>query len=169
MSDRQDKRTQFEEKKSGSRGKLLALVLVAAVVVVAVGWSFLGTSAMKYQQLKPNHGMLSIPVAGVSDGQAHFFSLASGKSSIDFFVLKDKSGVLRAAFDACDVCYKAKKGYRQEGDFMVCNNCNMKFRSDRINDISGGCNPAPLNRTVEGAHLVVAESDVKAGAWYFGL
>ena len=30
---------------------------------------------------------------------------------------------------------------------MVCNNCGQKFSSDLINEIKGGCNPAPLERT----------------------
>jgi uncharacterized membrane protein len=82
--------------------------------------------------------------------------------------VKSIDGIVRAAFDACDVCYKSKKGYRQEGDNMVCNNCNQKFRTDQVNEVKGGCNPAPLNRRIEGTQVVISGQDILKGAWYFG-
>jgi uncharacterized membrane protein len=85
---------------------------------------------------------------------------------VAFFVLKSGDGVLRAAIDACDVCYKAGKGYYQEGDFMVCENCGQKFASSRINVVKGGCNPAPLNRVVVGNQLVIEMLDINANTGY---
>jgi uncharacterized membrane protein len=74
---------------------------------------------------------------------------------------------MRAAFDACDVCYREKKGYRQEGMFMVCNNCDQRFRTDLVNEVKGGCNPAPLERRVEGNEIVIRTADIAKGGWYF--
>jgi len=123
-----------------------------------------------------------IPISDVDDGTAHFYvyTSSSGKT-IKYFVLKSSDDVLRAAFDACDVCYTAGKGYRQEGDVMVCNNCGQTFPSDRINLEKGGCNPAPLDRTMEDSvhkpvpldsytsegYIVIKKSDIEAGAKYF--
>ncbi len=81
--------------------------------------------------------------------------------------MKSSDGVMRAAFDACDVCFREKKGYRQEGDVMVCNNCGQRFPSTKINVLKGGCNPAPLGRTVQGDSLVINASDIEQGGWYF--
>ena len=67
-----------------------------------------------------------------------------------YFVLKSSDGTVRAAFDACDVCYAQKKGYQQEGDEMVCGNCGQRFPSAQINEVEGGCNPSPIERTVKG-------------------
>ena len=64
-----------------------------------------------------------------------------------YFVLADKNGKVRAALDACEVCFAQKKGYQQEGDTMVCNNCGQVFPSDQINVVTGGCNPIPLDKT----------------------
>jgi len=83
-----------------------------------------------------------------------------------FFVLKSSDGVIRAAIDACDVCYRSGKGYVQESDFMVCTNCGRRFASTRINEIKGGCNPAPLNRKIIGKNLVIAMKDINANSWY---
>ncbi|MBW2565258.1 MAG: DUF2318 domain-containing protein [Deltaproteobacteria bacterium] len=82
------------------------------------------------------------------------------------YVLKSSDGVIRAAIDACDVCYRSGKGYVQEGDFMVCTNCGRRFASTRINEIKGGCNPAPLNRKIIGKNLVIEMKDINANSWY---
>lgn len=166
MSDRQAKKAQFVEKKK--RSLLPCIVIALAVVAGAgiVGWKTAGDDG-KYPLVSAVQGQVVIPVSQVDDGQAHFFHYKSDAGTIDFFVLKSHDGILRTAFDTCDVCYRERKGYRQEGDFMVCNNCNQKFRSDLINEIKGGCNPAPLNRTIADGKLVIAAADLQKGAWYF--
>lgn len=117
--------------------------------------------------LQPAAGKLQIPLSEVSDGQAHHYKAkADDGTMVTFFVLKSGDGVVRAAIDACDVCYKAGKGYYQEGDFMVCENCGQKFPSSRINVVKGGCNPAPLNRVVVGDKLVIDMQDINANTGY---
>lgn len=167
MSDRQEKKAQFAQNKKRSFRPwiIIALVLVAAAAVI--GWTSVSGSAGKYPLVKGANGKVAIPESQVSDGKAHFFSYDSGGTTIDFFVLKSHDGVIRAAFDTCDVCYREKKGYRQEGSSMVCNNCEQKFRSDMINEVKGGCNPAPLNRTVVNGQVVIAELDMTKGVGYF--
>jgi uncharacterized membrane protein len=74
---------------------------------------------------------------------------------------------VRAAFNACDVCFASRKGYRQEGDEMVCNNCGNRFPSNQINEVRGGCNPSPLTRTLDGDTLVILVDDIAEGLRYF--
>jgi uncharacterized membrane protein len=50
---------------------------------------------------------------------------------------------------------------------MVCNNCGQRFPSTKINVLKGGCNPAPLDRRVEGGYLVLRSQDIETGAFYF--
>ncbi len=166
--ERQDKKEQFSApEKKGGMGKMIGLLVVVAIAAAA-GFLLLGQGATDSQtSLKVINGEVRIPVAQVDDGQAHFFEIATSQGDIKFFVVKSVDGVMRAAFDTCDVCYKAKKGYRQEGNQMVCNNCNMKFRTDMINEVKGGCNPAPLERRIDGSQLVITEQDLLTGAWYF--
>jgi len=113
------------------------------------------------------NGQLEIPVAGINDGKAHHFQVkAADGTMVTFFVLKSADGVIRAAIDACDVCYRSGLGYYQDGDFMVCKNCGQRFASNKINVIKGGCNPAPLNRTVVGDKLVINMKDISTNSWY---
>ena len=75
--------------------------------------------------------------------------------------------MVRAAFDACDTCYRAKLGYRQQGDVMLCNKCQRSFRSVDINVLQGGCNPAPLERAVVGDQVVITAAALALGTDYF--
>ncbi len=110
---------------------------------------------------------MRLPLSTFDDGLAHFYTYDVGETTVRFFVLKSSDGVVRAAFDACDVCFAARRGYRQEGNEMVCNNCGRRFPAVLINEVRGGCNPAPLDRTVEGDDLVIRVDDIAAGAGYF--
>ena len=116
---------------------------------------------------KATADQIAYPVALFEDGKAHYFEHAGGEATIRYFILKSSDGVIRAAFDACDVCFESKKGYSQDGEFMVCNNCGRRFHASRINEVQGGCNPAPLKRIVDGGNLVIAMADIAAGAGYF--
>lgn len=110
----------------------------------------------------------SFAAADFNDGQARFYRYvtAAGKE-IRFFVMKSSDGVVRAAFDTCDVCYRERRGYRQSGDNMICNKCGKAFPSRNINVLQGGCNPAPLERVVEGDRIVLRAAALEQGASYF--
>jgi len=121
----------------------------------------------RYQNVKPVNGEVIIPLKKINDGKAHYYSFNEQNSSIRFFVVKSKDNIFRAAFDACDVCFPEKKGYRQAGDYMVCINCGQKFHSTQINVLKGGCNPAPLTREIVGNNLVITVSAIRSGISYF--
>jgi len=121
----------------------------------------------KNKILTPQQGVLRISVSEVGDGKAHFYQVkAKDGTQVIFFVLKSKDGVIRAAVDACDVCYRDGKGYVQKGDYMVCESCGKKFASDKINVITGGCNPASLERQIQGSQVVIAMKDIDQKSWY---
>jgi uncharacterized membrane protein len=121
-----------------------------------------------HKSVEAVNGVIQIPVKSVNDGKAHYFKYDGNSVVVKFFVVKSRDGVIRAAFDACDVCFPAGKGYTQDGEFMICNNCGRRFHSSRINIEQGGCNPAPLSRTIAGDQLVIKADDIVAGGRYFG-
>ncbi len=168
-NNRQDKKDQFVEKKSAGMGKLVGLFGVLIVAAVA-GWLVFGQGAADgFASVKAEKGVVKLNIAQIDDGKAHYYRFATNKGNIDFFVVKSVDGVMRAAFDACDVCFREKKGYRQEGNFMVCNNCGQQFRTDLVNEVKGGCNPAPLARKINNGQLLITQSDIIRGAGYFGI
>jgi uncharacterized membrane protein len=160
-----------------SRMSRLPLVIIAAAIMVAAGGVIAVT---QFQKAGPDTAMnnattskaanastITYPVSLFDDGQARHYSYKAGDETIRYFVLKSADGVVRAAFDACDVCWPAGKGYYQEGDTMVCRNCGRRFASNRINEVKGGCNPAPLNRSVQGDQLVIRIDHILEGKPYF--
>lgn len=120
-----------------------------------------------YPLVEAQGGEIRLPLSTFDDYQAHFYTYMYNGRPIEFFVVKSRDGVVRAAFNACDVCYPARKGYHQEGDVMVCNNCGRRFPTNQINIVRGGCNPAPLERAVDGDTLVIRVQNLLAGLVYF--
>lgn len=171
QSVRQEKRAQFEQPK-GRTGLHLALAGMALIAVIAVALVVVmnrgddGPTAAA-APVAAGGADVTIPVADISDGQAHFYSYDAAGVEVKYFVMKSKDGEYRAAFDACDVCFPNKKGYTQQGDEMVCNNCGQRFDSTKINELKGGCNPSPIDRTVNGKDLVLKTADLQAGVQYF--
>jgi hypothetical protein len=120
-----------------------------------------------YPLVEAQNGAVRFPVSTFDDYRAHHYTYMHEGQPIEFFVLKSQDGVVRAAFNACDVCFGAQKGYTQDGDEMICNNCGRRFPADQINVLHGGCNPSPLQRTVEGDSLIIPVEDLVNGKVYF--
>ncbi|MBW2365809.1 MAG: DUF2318 domain-containing protein [Deltaproteobacteria bacterium] len=127
-----------------------------AIMSFSVISSALTLSGFKAKTLTPTTGVLTIPTKDISDDG----------TKVIFFVLKSSDGVIRAAIDACDVCYRSGKGYVQDGDYMVCTNCGRRFASNRINDVKGGCNPAPLDRKIVANNIMISMADINKNSWY---
>ena len=158
---------------SGGRISPTMLVLAAAgvllgVLVYIIGFRGQAVTPEMEAAIKAPGADVTLPVATFADGAARFYryTTAAGRE-VKFFVMKSSDGVVRAAFDACDTCYRERKGYHQQGDVMVCNNCARTFPSVNINVLEGGCNPAPLDRTIVGDRLVLKAASLELGATYF--
>jgi uncharacterized membrane protein len=175
MNKRQKRESVLKQnKKSGFRPEWLIPILILAAGIAFVAWPRttdgklkFGNSFVTYSRVKARDGKVSLPVREFDDGRARYYAYKFPEKTVLFFVLKSSDGVLRAAFDACDVCFHEKKGYRQDGDLMVCNNCGLTFPSVRINVEKGGCNPAPLQRNVVGDNLELLVTEIHKGERYF--
>ena len=163
------------EKKSQSPLRTLAVVAVVVIGGLAFYLSQTGFNS-KTQARTPSiqpevtASEVSFPMQAFADGKAQYFQYPMGNGvTVRFFILRSSDGIVRAAYDACDVCWREGKGYYQDGDFMVCRNCGQRFASVKVNEIKGGCNPAPLNRTIAGDKLVIKIADIVQGSQYFDL
>ena len=147
--------------------------LVAAAVLIGLVYYFIpggnqaNESVAAQSTTATGISQVELPLAQFDDGKARFYAYPAGDLTIKYFVLKSSDGVIRAAFDACDVCWPAGKGYYQDGDVMVCRNCGRRFASVQVNVVQGGCNPAPLHRRVEGGNLVINVADILTGKRFF--
>ena len=165
----------------GAAGRFpwIAVLLIGALILSAgfakvAGAGWLGdifqkspAASAKVAGVVETADEVKIPLKALDSGKAIFLQAKIGGKEIHYFAVKSSDGAYRSAYDACDVCFRANRGYRQEGDLMVCNNCGQSFPSVRVNEVKGGCNPSPLARTVEGEHLVIRKADIAAGGPYF--
>lgn len=110
---------------------------------------------------------LAIPIAGLSQ-TASFYKADLDGTEVELVALKDSKGNLRTAFNACQVCYSSGRGYyRQEGEYLVCQNCGNSFTIDQVGIASGGCNPWPIldsDRTVTDDEIQISYDVLKATA-----
>ncbi len=169
-----NRRDQFERPaSSGPRispttAVLGLIVLFAAVLVYVVTSQTRGSAQTAPTEIATAGTDVTLPIATFSDGKARFYRyVTTSGREVKFFVIRSSDGVVRAAFDACDTCYRERKGYHQEGDAMVCNNCGRRFRSVDVNVLQGGCNPAPVERAVMGDQIVVKAASLELGTTYF--
>jgi uncharacterized membrane protein len=173
---RERKKAEFSEpsqRKSKSTFTLIAVLLVLAgvgvyLVISASNDNPTATAvATNTASTAPESRDIRISLSDLG-GTAKFFDYKlTDNRPVRFFVIKSSDGVYRAALDACDTCYHAKKGYHQEGDDMICNNCGLHFHSSKINEVHGGCNPVGLPRTIEGNQLVIKASELDSRGGYF--
>jgi uncharacterized membrane protein len=160
------------------KGKL-ALVIGILLAMVAIAALFHYVNAGRLSWLNQGQAQAAVtpvttgnevafPEASFADGKAKFFDYkTSDGKKVRYFVIKSSDGVIRAAFDACDVCYEAGKGNFQQDDFMVCRNCGRRFQSTKVNVVTGGCNPSALTRTIRDGKVVIPVQALNEGRKFF--
>lgn len=101
--------------------------------------------------------------------KAGYYEYDSDGVKVKYIAVKGSDGEVRTAFDACEVCYGAKKGYSQEGSDLVCNNCGLRFKIDGIGtkNQGRGCWPAYLPHEVKDGKVFIKKADLDAGRYMF--
>lgn len=127
-----------------------------------------GASAAQATAITAEGDIFRVP-AGTGPSHVAFYKADVGGKSVPFFVARDASGTDHVAFDACQNCAAAKKGYVQQGDRMQCKNCGDTFPISNITKMGGqgGCHPISLPADASGGKVVVKASDLALGARYF--
>lgn len=161
------------QRRRPSRGEVVLLAGLAFVFVAVVSICVLilhrrEDTPLAAAELLPPGGDVRLQAKQFQDGQAHFYRyITAGGREVRFFVIETPEGVVRAAFDSCELCYRQRRGYRQVGKSMVCNSCRRMFPSSGIGVVKGDCNPSPLERAVEGDEVLLKASTLEIGAAYF--
>jgi uncharacterized membrane protein len=140
------------------------LILVGVIFMLFRGGSTTGNAVSSAGSFIDEGDAIKIPLSSISK-KAVWHDYGGTR----FFVVESKEGDIKTAFDACDVCYKSRKGYSQKGDDMVCNNCGNYYPISGIGtaNLRGGCWPGYLPHKVEGDYVVISKTDLEAGAYRF--
>ncbi|MBI2820020.1 MAG: DUF2318 domain-containing protein [Acidobacteria bacterium] len=108
-------------------------------------------------------GAVRLPLAEVSDGNLHRFLYQGAEGTARFVVLRIGDRYA-AALDACAIC--GTQGYYQNGTMIFCRNCAAAIYPPSIG-MPGGCNPIPLESSIEGEELVIQTAELSKGATLF--
>ena len=142
--------------------KILVGILLIATVFIA------GCTGNKISTSRSGEA-LTISLSELSS-KAKFYTLNDDGIAIRYFAVLGSDGKPRTGFDACDVCYRSQKGYRQEENYMICNNCGNKYQINGLgtkNTKGGGCWPGYLPSNVESGSLLIKNSDIIRESWRF--
>lgn len=111
--------------------KLLLVFVVFSLVLVA-------------DLLFADENDLIIPVGNITEN-ALFVPVEVEGTKMEIIAVRDSNGNIRTAFNTCQVCNGSELAYcKQEGKFLVCQNCGNRFSMDHVGIKSGGCNPYPI-------------------------
>jgi FTR1 family protein len=110
------------------------------------------------------NGQASIPLAQVSDGDLHRFSVRDNGAEIRFLLYQKPDGKVAVVFDACQIC--GPVGFFKGPNGLVCKNCSAPINSQSVGT-PGGCNPVPLQSDLSAGSILIRESDLAAGARLF--
>jgi uncharacterized membrane protein len=151
---------------AGLPARIIITVLIFFVLVPAGLWAQPKPAA----PVTSADGRRIIIPQGKLSTTASFFSYKTRDNvQVRFFTILDRANKVHIAFDACDVCYQAKRGYRIIGGFAICNNCGQRFPLAAIgtDNIRGGCWPSYLPVKTAGGRVEVAVSDIEKKEFLF--
>jgi uncharacterized membrane protein len=149
----------------------IGILTVIAVIVVG-GIVFIGISMGNNEVIDDKiiddtstistEDQIMIPISEIGT-TAKFYSYDNNGVEIKYFLVKGSDDAIHSAFDACDVCYDAKKGYRQDRDVMTCLNCGLTFPINELGESNtgGGCWPSYLPVKIDGDNIIIEKSDLK--------
>jgi len=146
-----------------------ALTSVTLATVLALGTITYTTSQGQYRpepQPVTAHadGMVHIAADALQPGQLNLYTYASANVNVPFLVIKRDEDDFAVALNACGIC--PARGYHQEGDVLVCDNCNAPINLDTVG-MPGGCNPVPLAASLANGEVLIGASDLDAAQGRF--
>lgn len=142
------------------------MVLLFVGIVLVADMALEGRlGGSEFELVRPeSDGQVKISLSDLQPQDVRFYRfLNAGNQEVRFFVGRDAAGTVQVAFDANADCAKLKRGFRHDGEWMVCRKCDKSFRLADVNAGGGGCKPVPLGHHVQGDKLLIAESDVLKG------
>ncbi|UCD13614.1 MAG: DUF2318 domain-containing protein [Thermoplasmatales archaeon] len=169
------RKMELERRKRNAKTMMIVSVMLIAVmcVVVYVAMSMNGNESIQNPESAQESPVQSetevrIPLSEISD-EANFYNYNVDGVLVRYFAVEDSGGDVHVAFDACDICYSEKKGYRQIDNVMHCINCGNEYPiiSLGTENIAGGCWPSYLPMKIDGDDVVLETSDLEAKRYMF--
>jgi uncharacterized membrane protein len=149
--------------------RLVSLIVLGTLLFASQAEAaFLGLFDNAAETVVAQNGAITLDVSALPKLGARHYRYQEDGRAVQFFVVRDGQGTVRAAVDACEVCWREGKGYVLKEGTMLCVNCGRKFPMHRIGLVAGGCNPHPFGFRVENGSVVIAAQELLSqGTRYF--
>jgi uncharacterized membrane protein len=109
---------------------------------------------------------VSIDVRALKEGLPEFYAASPNSKDVWFFLIK-VNGEVQSYFDACLSCYERKLGFREEGGYIVCKSCNVRYPVEELRTGIGGCYPIHLKGQLQGNEYVITRENLAKGERFF--
>lgn len=176
----------IEKNKSEGKGNTKKIILGLSVLFIGIAVIvFFYNSSVSNASKNTNQATLSadlqtapqgssadkeirIPLSTITS-KANFLSENINGIKVQYIVVKAQDGSIRTAMNACDVCFKQHKGYKQVGNDLVCNNCGKSFDINQIGteNKGSGCWPSYLPNRIDGDYVVISKDDLAKKSYMF--
>ena len=155
----------LDERRQKRNRAFAGSVGIAILALLGLGFTYGQTApTTPVEELSVEGGEVRVPLAALGEGELHRYAVDVGGHPVRFIAMRLGGDEIVAAFDACIIC--GAKGYTQEGGEVLCQHCASAILPQTIGR-PGGCNPIPLEHSVEGDALVVTTAALGAAADVF--
>jgi uncharacterized membrane protein len=105
-----------------------------------------------------------VNVTAMRPGSARLFSYTddAGKR-LRFVLARGHDGKVSTVFDACSQCSAFHRGYRVDGDEVICRECGNHYSVDRLTEGKASCVPVSLPHQDDSGIVRIKTADLKAG------
>lgn len=138
---------------------LVSAMLVTVLPLGAATYAF-GKSAYRpdpQMVVVHENGMVHIPISELASGQLNLYAYQGIDVDVTFMVIKRDEDDIAVALNACGIC--PPRGYHQEGNVLICDNCNAPINMETVG-MPGGCNPIPLAASLVNGQVQITSSDL---------
>ena len=142
---------------------------VSILMVILIVFIISSQNAFSRDIKKTKDGTVEFALKNLSQ-KAVFYSFKTSRGNkVTFFALLDRQDTPHVAFNACDVCYEAKRGYTVTSESSICNNCKNQYPTRFIGtkNLSGGCWPSYIPIKITDNKVVIEVSDLEKKAYLF--
>ena len=140
-----------------------ALMSVTLATVLALGGLTYATGQAQYrpepQAVTSHAGMVHVSTEALQTNQLNLYTYAGKNVDVSFMMIKREEDDFAVALNVCGIC--PARGYHQEGNVLVCDNCNAPINLETVG-MPGGCNPVPLAASLINGEIQIAVDDLDA-------
>ncbi len=116
-------------------------------------------------EVTAEEGSVDVDLEIVKDGHLHrFVYRTSGGEMVRYIVILKGGSAYGVGLDACEIC--GATGYYERDNQVICKLCDVQMNKATIGT-RGGCNPIPIEYSIEGGKLKVPKSELEKNARIF--